>query len=280
MDHNLVPVPTGTELWIVDYWNSQAYRDCIEQITRTRIRSISAPGEVAMIVGLLKHLKPEAQPSEIGTFFAGTTMFMAEAMMLNRKGRLATIDPFGAERVPAIIKGWPTELQSITHFYSQYSMEYFAKRERPSALGQSKLGLVFVDGNHKFQYALFDMTLSADHLAPGGAIVADNLEQEGPRGAVREFLRMNPAWKLFQGGTLKSVEKLADSPPWGVLLSPPNCQVGTWAIPPTEAYQPTPRYMASPSNLRDVSRSGLPEVILSILHGHRIPTSLDGPRRR
>ena len=50
------PAATATEAWIVEYWNSQAYRDGTQRISETKVGSISPPPEVAMIVGLLEHL--------------------------------------------------------------------------------------------------------------------------------------------------------------------------------------------------------------------------------
>jgi hypothetical protein len=77
---------------------------------------------------------------------------------------------------------------------------------------------------------------AADNLMPGGAVVIDNMEQDGPRLAVLQFQQMNPAWKLFCRGEIWSSEASARDlrPPadgsgmWGVLIAPPDFQIATY----------------------------------------------------
>lgn len=223
MTHTIVR--SNIESWLVGRWTSQEHKECTARISRTQDRSISPPDEVAMMVSLIEHFKPRAV-LEIGTYFAGTSRFLAEALESNGTGELITIDPFGEERVPGLIRKWPKPLQDVTKFISQFSMEYFAKQQAPSPKNRIQFGLVFVDGNHKFEYALFDICSAAYHLAPGGTIFVDNLEQEGPRLAAAQFLRMNPAWKLFQGGRIIPASEIAPSLSWGVLLAPEYLQIG------------------------------------------------------
>ncbi len=56
------------------------------------------------------------------------------------------------------------------------------------------LDLVLVDGNHDYEFALFDLQMAARLLRPGGVIVMDNAEQTGPFQASRTFLAAHPAW--------------------------------------------------------------------------------------
>jgi predicted O-methyltransferase YrrM len=78
-------------------------------------------------------------------------------------------------------------------------MQYFLELEtqRVAKGADSPFGVIFLDGHHNFEYAFYDLIRSADHLAPEGAIVVDNLEQEGPKVAVVQFLRWNPALGRF-----------------------------------------------------------------------------------
>ena len=55
--------------------------------------------------------------------------------------------------------------------------------------------LVLVDGNHDYEFALFDLLMAARLLQPGGIVVMDNAEQTGPFRAAREFLATNNAWR-------------------------------------------------------------------------------------
>ena len=146
-------------------------------------------------------------------------------------------------------------------------MQYFLELE---TLGTPKgadspLGVVFVDGHHNFEYALFDIMRSADYLAPGGAIMVDNLEQQGPKGATIQFLRWNPAWSLLYKGYLFSADNV-DQPTigvshdgeilWGVLLAPAGIQA---AAHPTNLTKRNISYVplrALDFNLRHISHPG------------------------
>ena len=55
--------------------------------------------------------------------------------------------------------------------------------------------LVFVDGNHDYEFAFFDIACGARTIAPGGFIVVDNIAQPGPFFAARDFLAANPDWR-------------------------------------------------------------------------------------
>jgi hypothetical protein len=190
---------------------------------------------MATISLLVERLRPGVC-LEIGTFFAGTSRVIVEALQAaGGTGRLLTIDPYGGHRVPEILDRWPEDLRRLVEFRPVNSMTLFDDLEtnRFPKGGQSPLGLVFVDGNHNFEYALFDIVRAADFLAPGGAIVVDNMDQEGPRQAAARFLEWNPAWRLSAGGRLfDSRLSQADlaGVNWGVLLAPRGIQVSQMAF--------------------------------------------------
>ena len=52
-------------------------------------------------------------------------------------------------------------------------------------------GVVFVDGNHDYEFALFDIGRAAKYMTPGGFIFVDNVAQPGPFFAARDFLSAN-----------------------------------------------------------------------------------------
>lgn len=135
-------------------------------------------------------MRPQAV-AEVGTFYAGTTEVMARALWENGSGMIYTTDPYGADRCPDIIAGWPHELRSITHYRPLNSMDFFLELDRQ----RCALDLVLVDGNHDFEFALFDLQMSARLLRPGGVVVMHNAEQSGPFKAARAFMAANPAWR-------------------------------------------------------------------------------------
>jgi hypothetical protein len=73
---------------------------------------------------------------------------------------------------------------------------------------------------------------SAANITPGRAIIIDNMEQQGPRLAVLQFLRMNPAWKLYYrdqiwtgAASALELKPRGTATMWGVLIAPAGVQV-------------------------------------------------------
>lgn len=170
---------------------SSAYGDLVEFFEGWPPLSFMSRESRATLYTLIGTLRPKVV-AEIGTLFAGTTEVMARALWENGDGGVIhTTDPFGAERCPAIIAQWPSELRSITHFHPLNSMDFFLRLEQQKV----QLDLVLVDGNHDFEFAFFDLQMAARLLRPGGIIVMDNAEQSGPFRASRTFIEANPAWQ-------------------------------------------------------------------------------------
>jgi predicted O-methyltransferase YrrM len=143
---------------------------------------------------LLHHLIVMRRPErllEIGTWHARTTEGMARAVWEVGRGHIDTIDPFGGERCPPIIATFPPELQALITFRAENSAAYFDRAMSSNIY----YDLVLVDGNHEFEFALFDLMCTARLMRPGGLIVMDNIEQLGPRLATKSFLEHNPDWR-------------------------------------------------------------------------------------
>lgn len=141
----------------------------------------------------LYHITKTLQPMtviEIGTFFSGTAEIFARGLWENGKGILHTTDPNQAERCLAAIAQWPEELQDFVRFYGDNSMTFYEK----FAAVESAIDIAFIDGNHDFEFAYFDLLSAARFIRRGGIIIMDNVEQSGPFGASMEFLRRNSEW--------------------------------------------------------------------------------------
>jgi predicted O-methyltransferase YrrM len=192
----------------------------------------TAPATQYALSVLVRLLAP-ARVLEIGTFFADTARVIAAAMAETGTGHLTTIDPFGADRVPDVIAGWPAKLRERVTFRPDNSMSFFLYLDEELHVKrgmQAPFDIIFVDGHHSFDYAFFDLMRSTLFLRPGGALVVDNIEQPGPAEAVRLFLERHTHWQLYKApGAEPSKQDLgfhrtANS---AIILAPDGIEIGS-----------------------------------------------------
>ena len=153
-------------------------------------RSQLSPEAQALLFTLTRNLKP-AHVFEIGTFLAGTSEAICRALQANGAGLLHTTDPFSLAAVPALLMRWPRELRRHLRFPHLDSMAFFMRMEQAGVRSQ----LTFIDGRHDYEFALFDLSMAARTLDPGGLVLLDNVSQPGPYLAVLDFLRETPGWR-------------------------------------------------------------------------------------
>jgi predicted O-methyltransferase YrrM len=151
--------------------------------------ALVSPDFQALMFSMVSILKPE-HVIEIGTYKASTSEAIARALRGNQFGMLHTIDPFGSKTVPPIIKLWPQELKNHLSFTVEDSMSLFGRLAKETW----RPSIVFIDGNHDYEFALFDILSSARFIEPGGYIVVDNIGQPGPALALEDFLATNSNW--------------------------------------------------------------------------------------
>jgi predicted O-methyltransferase YrrM len=187
--HRILPAKVTRES-LAELRDGPTYRDLVAYFNQWPARSLMAPDSRAVLFSLIRMMCPKVV-AEVGTLFAGTTEVMARALWENVGGVIHTTDPAGGGRCPPIIAAWPPELRDRTFFHALNSMEFFAELGRRRIV----LDLVLVDGNHDYEFALFDLQMAARLLRPGGVIVMDNAEQTGPFQAARRFLSGNSAWR-------------------------------------------------------------------------------------
>jgi predicted O-methyltransferase YrrM len=219
-----IAAPTGNPSDIVNLVSMPAYSDALAYFAEYPPRSILSDHSRAVIYTLIRTMRPEVV-AEVGTMFAGTAEVMARALWENGTGIVHTTDPLGGDRCPQIIASWPQEIQRMTRFYALNSMDFFLHLDRQRVM----LDLVLVDGNHDFEFALFDLQMSARLLRPGGIVIMDNAEQTGPFKACQLFLGNNREWREL-GSAVASHTRSAPfdsaraSIPWTsfVILQAPN----------------------------------------------------------
>jgi hypothetical protein len=121
---------------------------------------------MALIYTLVRKMKPQ-HVVEIGTYNGGTSEAICHALRENGRSALHTVGPFDAMRVVPIFESWPDELRRHLRFYPTTSMEFYyelaKQRIRPE--------IAFVDGDHSYEAALFDIQSLAKLLSRGGFII-------------------------------------------------------------------------------------------------------------
>ena len=158
------------------------------------LHTLTSPVCRAYMYELVRALKPRFA-IEIGTYHAGTTEVMARAMQGNGGGVLLTVDPYGGDRVPGILESWPESLTSLVNFMPVNSMELIIQLGRLA----STIDLAFIDGNHAYAFAYFDLAAIAKWVSPGGVIVLDDYDQPGVFWAAKHFLNAHADWQEISG---------------------------------------------------------------------------------
>jgi predicted O-methyltransferase YrrM len=153
-------------------------------------RSLISSQSQGLLYSLVRNLRPD-HVYEIGTYKAGTTEAICRALYANGKGIAHAVDPFRGEYIAAVLKLWPPELFRHVRLHAKDSMAFFSDMEREHI----HPALVFVDGNHDYEFAAFDIACGARVIEPGGFIFVDNVAQPGPFFAARDFLTANPDWR-------------------------------------------------------------------------------------
>jgi predicted O-methyltransferase YrrM len=153
-------------------------------------RSLETPVAHALLYCVVRNLRPD-HIFEIGTYRAGTTEAICRALQANGHGTAHSVDPFTGDYAEAVLKHWPPALLRHVRLYPTNSMTFYAEMRRQKI----NPGLVFVDGEHDYEYALFDIGCAARALTPRGFLFIDNIDQAGPFLAARDFQAVNPAWR-------------------------------------------------------------------------------------
>ncbi len=152
-------------------------------------RSLMSPNAQALLYCLVRILKP-SDVIEIGIYHCGTSEAICRALAANGFGTLHAVEPFTAELAGEIVRRWPHGIDRFIKIYNETSMQFFMRIEERHI----KPAVVFIDGDHSFEFAQFDINASARFLNPSGFIFVDNVAQPGPFLATKDFLAANPSW--------------------------------------------------------------------------------------
>jgi predicted O-methyltransferase YrrM len=167
-------------------------------------RALVSPHVHALVYSIVRNLDPQ-HVIEIGVYKCATREAIARALAAGNAGTIHAVDPFRPAYIFEILSRWPPELFTRVRLHAADSVTFFA------TLGMPKIepSLVFVDGNHDYEFAYFDICSAARVSSPRGFLLVDNIAQPGPALALQDFLARNPGW-LECGGKLASVVKAYD----------------------------------------------------------------------
>lgn len=156
----------------------------------TRIR----PEEGLELMALLEHAGADAV-LEIGLAYGFSSQFLLAGLQQCGGGRLVAIDPFQhtdwhgiGRRLAAATVAAAGDGGLAFHCIEERSNWALPQLERQD----ERFGLVFVDGYHRFDDVLLDVTAAARLCGPGGVIVLHDLWLPSVR-AVVAFLEANRA---------------------------------------------------------------------------------------
>ena len=172
-----------------EWYRSDCFRRVAEFYTAYPERSLFSDNGRALLHHLIVMLRPE-RLLEIGTMYAGTTEVLARATWEAGRGHVETLDPYGAERCPALIAEFMPKLRERVTFRARSSAIHLDQ----IIAGAGFYDFVLIDGSHELEFAAFDLEGSARVMRPNGIIVLDNIEQIGPRFATKHFLERHPEW--------------------------------------------------------------------------------------
>ncbi len=193
-------------------------------------RSLAVPRSRAFMHCLVRAVRPNLFV-EIGTYYAGTTEVAARAMLANDNGgQLLTIDPYGNHRVPGILETWPAPLREVVSYMPVESMTLFTQLNTVRPV----VDVCFIDGNHLYEYAAFDLHCLARYVRPGGIIIMDDFDQPGVFWGTKHFLDLNPGWRELGGvfdaydahAPFESVRPSIEGTGFLVLAAPDHFEVG------------------------------------------------------
>jgi cephalosporin hydroxylase len=159
------------------------------RVTYKGIPAVKCPFDYVLYQMLIWEIKPDLV-IEIGTYKGGSSLYLADLLELNGRGRLHTIDLPGNEEDPLI----------LSHPLISVFKEGFLDYNTSQLSGYEKI-MVIEDGSHQYRDTLqalqkFAPFVSKDSyfIAEDGIVSELGKEKEfggGPQKAVTEFLKSN-----------------------------------------------------------------------------------------
>lgn len=143
--------------------------------------TLLSPKQGMWLNRLCRDLAP-TRSLEIGLAYGYSTAYFLAAIQENGIGHHSAVDPFQIEKWRGIGACLPGRL-GMSHKFRFVEEKSAAALQRFADAGET-FDLIFIDGNHRFDNALVDFTLSAELCRTGGIIVLDDLWMPSIRSVV------------------------------------------------------------------------------------------------
>jgi len=185
----LIPSPKQADL--IALVESAVYRERLDFFGTTEPwkNGLTNGGALALMELLIGATRPQ-NVVEIGSNRGWTAHAMAQAMEENPTGLVHTIGPFDSWRFMPVYESWPSAIRQKVKFYPINSAAFF----QDAIAKDQRFELIFVDGNHDYEFALFDIQCAARVVTSGGHIVIDNVDLPDVRRATDDFLSSHLNW--------------------------------------------------------------------------------------
>jgi predicted O-methyltransferase YrrM len=146
------------------------------------------PSQGMWMYRLVRDTKPE-DTLEIGLAFGFSTVYILAAIQSNGRGHHLALDPYeeilwhGIGRMREKVLNMKPEVFSFSNEDSIQGLTRLAREGK-------RFGVIFIDGNHRFDDALIDFSLASVVCEPGGYIIIDDLWMPSIKRVV-SFIRRN-----------------------------------------------------------------------------------------
>jgi len=148
------------------------------------------PKEGMLIYRLVRDIKPE-NSLEIGLAYGFSTVYFLAAIQANGKGHHIAVDSYQYEWWDGIgiTREKALGIQpGLFEFNRETSAQALARFDRE----QKRFGVIFIDGDHRFDGVLIDFCLASLVCEPGGYIIFDDVWMPSIQRAM-SFIRLNRA---------------------------------------------------------------------------------------
>jgi len=157
----------------------------LKYFLRTGLKSIHVPthatiDELNMLFDVAKNIPREEGLLEIGSHL-GATMICFGAATRKNNNQLYAVDTWKNETMPEGIKDTFEKFKkNCNHLGERLKPIRMNSKKLNKKTIKSKIGLIFIDGNHTYKYFSKDLSYALEKISPKGTIICHDFCKEHP----------------------------------------------------------------------------------------------------